>query len=91
MTGGGMTAYFINGRTIVNLDGLINSPQYFAAMKNGTAAEFLAEMGLDYVFGNPYMLLESDPYRSIFSGNLTSLGQLPGSAHFTLYRFNPRR
>lgn len=91
MTGGGMTAYFINGRTIVNLDGLINSPQYFAAMKNGTAAEFLSEMGLDYVFGNPYMLLESDPYQSIFSDNLTPLGQLPGPAHFTLYRFNPRR
>jgi len=48
-------------------------------------------MGLDYVFGNPYMLLESDPYQSIFSDNLTPLGQLPGPAHFTLYRFNPRR
>jgi len=59
MTGGGETAYFIQNRTIVNLDGLISSVAYFEAMKNGTADEFLERMGLDYVFGKPYTLLES--------------------------------
>ncbi len=87
MTGGGETAYFIQNRTIVNLDGLINSVAYFEAMRNGTADEFLELMGLDYVFGNPYTLLESNPYRSIFEDRLRERKSIDGPDHFILYDF----
>jgi hypothetical protein len=87
MTGGGMVAYFIQDRTIVNLDGLINSPKYFSAMKNGQASQFLDQLGLDYVFGNEYMIEESDPYKSFLSSHVKKLGQLPGIDRFTLYQY----
>lgn len=87
MTGGGETAYFIQYRTIVNLDGLINSVEYFEALKSGHADEFLDEMELDYVFGNPYMLLESNPYRSIFTGRLKELNSIAGPDNFILFDY----
>ncbi|HNB54500.1 MAG TPA: hypothetical protein PK530_21315, partial [Anaerolineales bacterium] len=70
LTGSGSTGYFVKGRTIVNLDGLISSVTYFNAMKTGTADEYLEGIGLDYVFGNAYILQESDPYGEIFEGRL---------------------
>jgi len=69
MTGGGNLGYFINDRTIVNMDGLINSYEYFQAHKAGLGGEYLAEMGLDYVFVNP-LLLSDIPYRGEFEGRL---------------------
>jgi hypothetical protein len=87
MTGGGETAYFIENRTIVNLDGLINSKGYFDALRSGTASQFLADMGMDYVFGNAYMLLESNPYRDIFTGRLRAVRQITGHDNFTLYEY----
>jgi len=69
------------------VDGLINSIEYFNALKSGTADKFLDNMNLDYVFGNPYMLLETDPYRDIFSGRVTKIGMIHGSLNFTLYHF----
>jgi hypothetical protein len=87
MTGGGETAYFIENRTIVNLDGLINSKAYFDALRSGTASQFLADMGMDYVFGNAYMLLESNPYRDIFTGRLRAVRQITGHDNFTLYEY----
>ena len=87
MTGGGLTAYFIQNRTIVNLDGLINSKEYFNSLRDGTAHLFLDNMGLDYVYGNSYMLLESDPYQQIFSGRIGEIGMIHGEMNFTLYRF----
>ena len=87
MTGGGETAYFIENRTIVNLDGLINSIEYFEALKTGTADKILDAMGVDYVFGNPYMLLESNPYKAIFKDNLHLLKHIPGPDNFILYDY----
>lgn len=69
MTGGGNLGYFIADRTIVNMDGLINSFEYFQAHKSGRGGDFLSEMGLDYVFVNP-VLLEDIPYRGEFEGRL---------------------
>ncbi len=69
MTGGGNVGYFIRGRTIVNMDGLINSAAYFEALKNGRAGEYLEKMGLDYVFANP-AILENIPYKGQFTGRL---------------------
>jgi hypothetical protein len=67
MTGGGNVGYFIHGRTIVNLDGLINSYAYFQAMQEGEAGNYLEQIGLDYVFANPEILAGA-PYRGQFTG-----------------------
>jgi len=66
MTGGGSAGYFIRNRTIVNMDGLINSYPYFQAMKTGQASRYLEEMGLDYVFANQYIITHSAPYDQQF-------------------------
>ncbi len=65
MTGGGNVGYYIRGRTIVNMDGLINSPAYFEAFKQGKANDYMASIGLDYVFANPG-ILDGPPYRGEF-------------------------
>lgn len=84
-TGGGNIAYFIHDRTIVNLDGLMNSVEYFESMKNGTATFFLDQMGLNYVFGNAYMITESDPYKEIFANHLEEMDTF---ANATLFRYS---
>ncbi|RJP54506.1 MAG: hypothetical protein C4583_02555 [Anaerolineaceae bacterium] len=65
MTGGGNVAYFIEGRTIVNMDGLINSYDYFLALRASRADEYLAGIGLDYIFSNPD-ILQNAPYNGQF-------------------------
>ncbi len=87
MTGGGLTAYFVEGRTIVNLDGLINSPEYFNAMKNGKARDFLDALPLDYVYGQKYVITESDPYKGIFASRLDEVGTIKGFENFTLFKY----
>lgn len=90
MTGSGSAGYFTRGRTIVNLDGLISGREYFQALRKGTAAQYLSTIGLDYVFGNAYILLETQPYRDIFTGNLTLVREWPSSNRdLYLWRFNP--
>ncbi len=91
MTGGGLVGYFIEDRTVVNLDGLINSVEYFIAMQAGTAKAFLDELPLNYVYGNAYMLMESDPYREILSGRLIEIGLIHGYDDFILYRYEPNQ
>ncbi len=85
-TGGGTTAYFIKDRTIVNLDGLINSPEYFSFLKVGQGAEFLDRMGINYVYGDELMLTASDPYRQLLEGHLDPVARLGSSE---LYRYIP--
>jgi hypothetical protein len=85
-TGGGVVAYFLEGRTIVNLDGLMNSSRYFEMMKAGTASQYLDEIDLDYVYGNEYMITESEPYAAIFRDRLEKIGLVGGS---TLFRYLP--
>ena len=87
MTGGGMVAYFIQDRTIVNLDGLINSAAYFKAMKTGTARDFLDAIPLNYVYGNEYVVNESDPYNNILKDRLIKIGVIQGYENFTLYQY----
>ena len=87
MTGGGMQGYFSTDRTVVNLDGLINSQEYYQSMLDGTTAEFLINMKLDYVYGNPYMLLDSDPYREMFASRVDPLKALGGNEDTFLYKF----
>ncbi|MCC6299146.1 MAG: hypothetical protein IT314_07600 [Anaerolineales bacterium] len=83
-TGGGNVGYFIQGRTIVNMDGLINSAEYFHALQNGTAGEFLANIGLDYVLANP-SILNRQPYDGQFNDYLTPTDILYGGKQLMKY------
>jgi hypothetical protein len=65
MTGGGNVGYFIHGRTIVNMDGLINSYAYYQALRAGHGDEYMANIGLDYIFSNPD-ILQNPPYNGQF-------------------------
>jgi hypothetical protein len=91
MTGGGFVGYFIQNRTVVNMDGLINSLEYFQAMQTGTAKAFLDAIPLNYVYGNSYILLSSDPYHEILGGRLIEIGIVRGRDDFTLYRYEPNQ
>jgi hypothetical protein len=77
MTGGGNVGYFLHDRTIVNMDGLINSNEYFKDLQAGTGAEYLFESGMDYVFANPN-LLNANPYRGQFAGRLKGIASWGG-------------
>jgi hypothetical protein len=84
MTGGGVTAYFIHDRTIINLDGLINSKEYFNELQKGNADNFFASNHMGYVYGAPSMVLDSDPFRWVLSGRLTPIKEFSDN---TLYRY----
>ncbi len=77
MTGGGNVGYFIHDRTIVNMDGLINSYEYFQALQKGQAAIYLKQRGMDIVFANP-ALLSLPPYYGQFAPYLWSYGSYGG-------------
>jgi len=62
MTGGGNAGYFVHDRTVVNMDGLINSYEYFKHLQTGDAGEYLANEGMDYILVNPYILSQL-PYK----------------------------
>jgi hypothetical protein len=79
MTGGGNVGYFISDRTIVNMDGLINSYDYFRAMKAGQAADYLQGHGLQYVFAST-SLLKLPPYQGQFEGRLGRVTMYGGKA-----------
>lgn len=66
MTGGGNVGYFIKDRTIVNMDGLINSYEYFHVLQNGDAPLYLRERGMTVIFANP-RLLALPPYYGQFA------------------------
>ena len=66
MTGGGNVGYFIKDRTIVNMDGLINSAEYLQSLRDGQAATFLYDKGMRIVFANP-QLLQTPPYSGQFA------------------------
>ncbi len=77
MTGGGNVGYFLHDRTIVNMDGLINSTEYFKDMQAGTGSDYLYQSGMRYVFANP-SLLNANPYRGQYVGRLEGLASWGG-------------
>jgi hypothetical protein len=77
MTGGGNVGYLIRDRTIVNMDGLINSYGYFHALQNGEAAPYLQERGMIIVFANPQLLL-LPPYNGQFAPYLVRYDRFGG-------------
>lgn len=72
MTGGGNVGYFLGDRTVVNMDGLINSYDYFQALKSGASADYLYDSGMRFVFANPE-IIDSGPYRGQYAGRLQSI------------------
>ena len=66
MTGGGNVGYFIHDRTIVNMDGLINSNDYFHALQNKEAPAYLYQHGVQVIFANA-QLLTVPPYYGQFA------------------------
>jgi len=85
MPGGGTTAYFIHDRTVVNLDGLINSYDYYQHLRSGRGREYLDQLDLDYVFGHPGMVEDSAPYYFTLAGRLQPQVDL---LEFRLYRYS---
>lgn len=66
MTGGGNAGYFIADRTVVNMDGLINSYEYFQLLKQGEAGAYLAQIGMDYVLANTNLISQL-PYNGQYA------------------------
>lgn len=77
LSGGGNVGYFIKDRTIVNMDGLINSYEYFQALKNGKAAGYLQLHGVQVVFASP-KLLGYAPYNGQFDAYFEKYSQYGG-------------
>ena len=85
LTGGGNVGYFVHDRTIVNMDGLINSYAYFQALQNSTAGAYLQQIGLDYVLANP-VILDQQPYKGQFNEYLERLPVSYGGKQLMHYR-----
>jgi len=77
MTGGGLIGYFVPDRKIVNLDGLINSAEYFEKLRSDQAKNYLEDIGVKYIYGEEPILLDSDPYRWIFTDHIRFKAQGP--------------
>ncbi|MCK6568302.1 MAG: hypothetical protein DCC59_11130 [Chloroflexi bacterium] len=77
MTGGGNVGYFIEDRTIVNMDGLINSYEYFRVLQEGDAAVYLRKQGMTVIFANP-RLLALPPYYGQFAPYLERYSSFGG-------------
>jgi hypothetical protein len=77
MTGGGNIGYFIHDRTIVNMDGLINSYDYFHALQNREAPVYLAQHGVTIIFASP-RLLALPPYYGQFAPYFENYSQYGG-------------
>lgn len=92
MTGGGNTGYFITNRTIINMDGLINSYAYFQAMQNDQAGKLLAKEGMGYIFANRYIITNSLPYSTQFSdAELIAIKNAPVYGQKELMRYTPSK
>jgi hypothetical protein len=85
MTGGGNVGYFIHDRTIVNMDGLINSYAYFQALQSRQGGPYLQNIGLDYVLANP-VILDQQPYKGQFNAYLEPLPVYYGGKQLMHYR-----
>lgn len=88
MTGGGVIAYFIQDRVIVNLDGLVNNKVYFEQLKTGNADQYFKSVNMRYVYGAPSMLLDSDPYRWVLEGHLMPIKKFGDN---TLYSYRSEK
>ncbi len=77
LTGGGNAGYFIHDRTVINMDGLINSYEYYQLLKDKKAGPHLADEGMNYVLAN-LLILNQSPYRAQFAPYLESTDKYYG-------------
>ncbi|MGZ9225407.1 MAG: hypothetical protein ACXW4M_07590, partial [Anaerolineales bacterium] len=84
MTGGGNIGYLMPSRTIVNMDGLINSYPYFQALQAGQAGAYLEQIGVDYVLANP-TILDQQPYKGQFNEYMEPLNVSYGGKRLMRY------
>jgi hypothetical protein len=84
ITGGGNIGYFIRDRTILNMDGLINSYPYFQALQTGQAGAYLERIGLDYVLANP-VILDQQPYKGQYNEHMDHLNIFYGGKQLMRY------
>ena len=84
MTGGGNAAYFIRERTIINMDGLISSHEYFELLKEKKAGPYLAEIKMNYVLAN-LQILNSLPYRGQYHDYFERTGLRYGGKELVRY------
>jgi len=85
-TGGGSIAYFIQDRTIVNLDGLMNSVEYYNLSQEFHQNEYFAEIGMQYVYASYNIITLSEPYVIIFENHVEPVGLI---GETTLFRYTP--
>ena len=85
LTGGGNAGYFVHDRTVINMDGLINSYEYFQLLKDKQAAPYLADEGMDYVLAN-LVILNQLPYQGQFAPYLETTNNYYGGK--SLMRFH---
>jgi hypothetical protein len=55
-------------------------------MRRGKTTEYFDRIGLDYVYGNIYMITQSDPYARMFSDRVELIGTVEGAS---LFRYKP--
>ncbi|HKJ40161.1 MAG TPA: hypothetical protein VJ972_15430, partial [Anaerolineales bacterium] len=85
MTGGGNAGYFISNRIIINMDGLINSYEYFHLLQERKSGEYLAEIGMDYILANPEILGQL-PYNRQYEAYYQLTDELYGGKQLIRYR-----
>lgn len=88
-TGAGALGYFVQGRQVINLDGLISTPAYFHALREGRGVAYLQAHGVRYVFGG-FWLTKFNPYREMFANRLDTVAKFRyDDIDGTLFRFLP--
>jgi hypothetical protein len=84
LTGGGNAGYFVDDRTVINMDGLINSYEYFQLLKDKKASDYLANEGMNYILAN-LLILEQAPYRDQFAPYLELTDKTYGGKNLIHY------
>jgi len=86
MIGGGTVSYFIQDRTIVNLDGLMNSKAYFDGLKAGTTSVLMQDYGVQYIYAVPYTVMRGYPYKFLLPSHLIQTDYRYGDNVLFLYQ-----
>ena len=71
--GGGAISYFIKDRTIINLDGLMNSKEYFDLLQHFDTHAFMQKMEIRYIYAHETVVLGSLPFFRIFDDRLSPI------------------
>jgi hypothetical protein len=87
--GGGSLGYFLPEYTIINMDGLINSYDYYQSLKAGKAPEYLLANGVEFVIARQFLIEETNPYMFNFPGHLEFFTRDYGISKNVVWRLVP--